>query len=526
MLRSLVCALLLTRLLCADVTMRSKMDYRLASYLPATMADTTKKQMEDLMSNGTLLRIKGKRSYMSAGPLVTITDGEKGTITLIDPKGKRYAITTLSEYADKIKGAMPQLPEAARQMLANLQIDVKTDKTGKTETIKGFKTEENVITMSVDMPGPGGPGMSIKMEMHMWMATQEELARVPALNEISAYMKNQAAGNDPMGALSKMFGQMPGLADKMKGPMEQLTKSGAVLRSEIRMLMPAMAKMMGASNADEPFMQMTTDLTELSTEPVPDSAFQVPEGYQEAKIEEVVSGLNPMKPAAPKQEPPAPAPAQAGVYRVGGGVTAPRLVAKSNPSYTEEDRVARVQGTVSLYIQVSPEGRATNMRVLHSLTPGLDQRAMESVAEWRFEPGMKNGAPVTVEAQVEVNFRLLDDKEAEALAAATPNPVPASIQQAAQMGGYPAKATMPKLIRKTEPEYTEEARQAKFQGTVTLSAVINAEGVAQDLRVVHTLGMGLDEKAIEAVKQWKFEPGTRDGKPVATMSTIEVNFRL
>jgi TonB family protein len=369
--------------------------------------------------------------------------------------------------------------------------------------------------------------MSIKMEMHMWMATPEELVRVPALNEIANYMKNQAAGNDPIGAMSKMFGQMPGLADKMKGPMEQLTKSGAILRSEIKMLMPAMAKMMGASNPDEAFMDMTTDLQELSTDPVPDSAFQIPAGYQEAKIEELLQAINPMKPGAPQQEPPAPAQAQApdGVNRVGGGVTAPRLVAKTEPTYTEEDRQARVQGTVTLYIQVSPEGRATNMRVLRSLTPGLDQRAMEAVANWRFDPGMKNGLPVTVEANIEVNFRLLDDKEGAALAA-QPRAVPAAIQQAAQVGGYPAKTTTPRLIRKTEPEYTEEARKAKYQGTVTLTAVINAEGLAQDFRVVHSLGLGLDEKAIEAVKQWKFEPGTRDGKPVATMSIIEVNFRL
>jgi len=528
MLRSLVCALVLARLVCADVTVRSKMDYRLASYLPAAMADTTKKRMEDLVSNGTLLRIKGKRSYMAAGPLITISDGEKGTLTLLDPKGKRYATTTLTEYADKLKAAMPQLPEAARQMLQNLQVDVKTDKTGKTETLKGIKTEESVITMSVDMPGAAGPGMSIKMEMHMWMATPEELARVPALNEIAAYMKNQAAGNDPIGAMSKMFGQMPGFADKLKGPMEQLTKSGAVLRSEIRMLMPAMAKMMGATNPDEPFMNMTTDLQELSTDPVPDSAFQVPAGYQEAKIEELVQAINPVKPGAPqKQEPPAAA-AQTpgGVYRVGGGVTAPRLVAKTDPSYTEEDRLARVQGTVTLYTQVSPEGRATNMRVMHSLTPGLDERAMEAVAAWRFEPGLKNGIPVTVEATIEVNFRLLDDKEAAALAATPPQPVPAATLQAAQVGGYPAKTTAPRLIRKVEPEYTEEARRAKYQGTVTLSAVINAEGLAENLRVVHSLGLGLDEKAIEAVKQWKFEPGTKEGKPVASMSTIEVNFRL
>jgi TonB family protein len=126
-----------------------------------------------------------------------------------------------------------------------------------------------------------------------------------------------------------------------------------------------------------------------------------------------------------------------------------------------------------------------------------------------------------VEAQVEVNFRLLDGP---------PAPVPAPIQQAAQVGGYPAPSTAlsnaPRLVSKVEPEYTEEARRAKYQGTVTLSARISPEGAVEDVRVVHALGLGLDEKAIEAVKKWTFQPATKDGRPVAALTTIEVNFRL
>jgi periplasmic protein TonB len=77
-----------------------------------------------------------------------------------------------------------------------------------------------------------------------------------------------------------------------------------------------------------------------------------------------------------------------------------------------------------------------------------------------------------------------------------------------------------------EPQYTEEARAAKFQGTVTLYAEITPDGTATNIRVLHSLGLGLDEKAIEAVKQWRFKPGQKDGKPVTVAATIEVNFRL
>jgi TonB family protein len=95
-----------------------------------------------------------------------------------------------------------------------------------------------------------------------------------------------------------------------------------------------------------------------------------------------------------------------GVYRVRGGVTAPTLAHKVEPAYSKQARQKRIEGTVLLYIQVDPSGRAINMRVLHSLGGGLNEKAMEAVRKWKFNPGMKDGKPVTVEAQVEVNFRL------------------------------------------------------------------------------------------------------------------------
>lgn len=84
----------------------------------------------------------------------------------------------------------------------------------------------------------------------------------------------------------------------------------------------------------------------------------------------------------------------------------------------------------------------------------------------------------------------------------------------------------PSLIYKVEPEYSEEARKAKHQGTVLLAVVVDASGAPQNIRVVRAIGLGLDEKAIEAVNKWRFKPGLKDGKPVAVAANIEVNFRL
>jgi len=97
-------------------------------------------------------------------------------------------------------------------------------------------------------------------------------------------------------------------------------------------------------------------------------------------------------------------------------------------------------------------------------------------------------------------------------------------------GGGPFRigggVSAPQLVFKVEPEYSEEARKAKFQGTVVLYVVVDEKGVPRDLKVVRPLGLGLDQKAIEAVQKWKFKPGLKDGHPVAVSAQIEVNFRL
>jgi TonB family protein len=87
-------------------------------------------------------------------------------------------------------------------------------------------------------------------------------------------------------------------------------------------------------------------------------------------------------------------------------------------------------------------------------------------------------------------------------------------------------ASAPVLIYHPEPEYSEEARHAKLEGTVMLSLVVDENGKAQDIRVTKPLGHGLDEKAVEAVKKWRFKPGMKDGKPVPVIASLEANFRL
>jgi protein TonB len=84
----------------------------------------------------------------------------------------------------------------------------------------------------------------------------------------------------------------------------------------------------------------------------------------------------------------------------------------------------------------------------------------------------------------------------------------------------------PKVTYQPDPEYSEEARKAKYQGVCVLSLIVGPDGKPRDVKVARSLGLGLDEKAIEAVNQWKFEPAQKDGKPVAVAINVEVTFRL
>jgi len=90
-----------------------------------------------------------------------------------------------------------------------------------------------------------------------------------------------------------------------------------------------------------------------------------------------------------------------------GSVSAPILLVKIEPEYSEEARRARIVGTVILRIEVGVDGKAHNMSVRQSLGFGLDERAIEAVGKWKFTPGKQDGKPVTTVALVEVNFRLL-----------------------------------------------------------------------------------------------------------------------
>jgi TonB family protein len=94
-------------------------------------------------------------------------------------------------------------------------------------------------------------------------------------------------------------------------------------------------------------------------------------------------------------------------YRV-AGAQAPTVIKKSNPEYTEQARRAGIEGAVLLYVEIGTDGRPHHIRVIKGLGFGLDATAMDSVRQWRFRPGTKDGVPISTPATIEVKFKLAD----------------------------------------------------------------------------------------------------------------------
>lgn len=92
--------------------------------------------------------------------------------------------------------------------------------------------------------------------------------------------------------------------------------------------------------------------------------------------------------------------------------------------------------------------------------------------------------------------------------------------------GPSSGASAPHVQYQPDPEYSELARQARYHGTVVLRMIIDAAGKPTDIRIVKPLGLGLDEKGVQAVSKWKFAPAKKEGEPVAVQINVEIAFRL
>jgi hypothetical protein len=266
--------------------------------------------MKASMPGETTVRIKGDKTYSTAGPLNSLADYSTNQIILLDPKTKRYATVQVSEFGEKL-GALqkpPAMPPEAQQIIRNMQFDVQTKKTGQIGLIQGIQAEETLITVSMQIPGLPGAPSSMRMEIRCWMAQADEIRRVPALRELADYSARATKAMNPADMIQKMLSQFPGLGEQMRAPVEEILKlSGTLMvKQHMAIYVPAMAQAMQLQGVaipgldpNAPFAEVQIDLADISTNAIPDSTFAVPADYQKAPFEEVAQALIQAPPQVP-----------------------------------------------------------------------------------------------------------------------------------------------------------------------------------------------------------------------------------
>jgi TonB family protein len=193
--------------------------------------------------------------------------------------------------------------------------------------------------------------------------------------------------------------------------------------------------------------------------------------------------------------------------------TLPVLVHEVKPQYTEGAIRRRIQGGVSLSVVVRTDGTVSDVTVVKSLDPELDQQAIAAAKQWTFKPGTIDGKPVNVAVTLELTFTLRAGTKAAP-------PAQSTVYK-------PGKdVTAPVLVHEVRPQYTEDAKARRVQGSVEVSAVVLSDGTVGEVKVTKSLDADLDQQAINATKQWTFRPGTKDGKPVDVEVNIELTFTL
>ncbi len=291
----------------ADVTIRRNMTIDLGSSFPAAMQDMLKQQLASSMPSGSVIRIKGTKSYADMGQMVVLSDSASDQVTILNPKTKQYATGSFSDYMDKLAATVQAtsanlgaMPAEAQQILQSMKLDVQTKKTGQVGTIQGILAEESVITVSMGMSVAGTTMPMMRMEMHCWIAQPNEVARIGGLQELTDYTARNKSAFDPTEMLSKIIGQMPGMGEQIRKEMTAFMSIGGslLLKMSVGAYSPAIAQMMQQTgqptagvDPNAPMFQMQNDLAELSTAPIDDSVFAVPADYQAAPMEDLVKTM-------------------------------------------------------------------------------------------------------------------------------------------------------------------------------------------------------------------------------------------
>jgi len=312
-------ALLIAPLLRADVTLRYTNDIK-AGASSGPLLQFLSKAKNPFISQSSLVQVKGSQAYATTGSYVTIMDFSKQLITLIDPEHKQYTTVYMKDYADQVlsslPGTQPATPADAQKFADLIKTSFSSDKTGKTDTILGIQVEETLLTLTMDMTPPAGapaapagapaspPQHLMRMEIHLWTATPSEIERQPALQElVKTYGSDTNAVLNPESVIQKTFTQLPGMGADFAKLMDTFSKAKAItLKTEIEMYSPMLVNALKSMPTDgqaphadvdpeAPMMEIDVNAVELSTAPIADSVFQVPDDCHVTTVPDFLHAL-------------------------------------------------------------------------------------------------------------------------------------------------------------------------------------------------------------------------------------------
>jgi len=311
---ALTCLLLIPAALSADVTLQYKVQYHLNAALPAAL--TQAMDTARLTPSEITIHVSGGRSLTAQGALTSISDLSTGKITLLDPVHQHFATVPISQFADQAASAIPKMPAAAQGVMASMKMTTDSRATGRTAEIQGIQADEHefILSMGMQMTPDAPPTAVMKMVMQLWQAKPEEMNRNPALREFVAAGTQQMSGIDPTEMFQKLFAQFPGMGDSLDTFMKDVAATHSVtLRTHLEMFMPVLAMLsqrMPAGNnplagvdPDAAFMTMDQELAGLSTAPLDQSVFQIPDGYTAVPLADILAANMPTPATKPALAP-------------------------------------------------------------------------------------------------------------------------------------------------------------------------------------------------------------------------------
>jgi TonB family protein len=233
------------------------------------------------------------------------------------------------------------------------------------------------------------------------------------------------------------------------------------------------------------------------------------------------------------------------------GLVKPKLLKQVSPNYPTVARNASVAGDVVLEAVVQPDGTVGDIRIVRPLDTrfGLDQEALRVAKLWLFEPARKDGFPVPVIVEIVVQFRLRADagrgtpprlgvpsgtftasasQQVQSVPVLSDEPDEEFLKGAHRLSDPGVEA--PKVKTSVQPTYPASAGSARPTGIVEIDAIVMPDGTIGKTRVAKSMDKpvgiaGFDAAALASVKQWRYEPGKKDGVPAPIVVRLQIEFR-